>query len=366
MKGISKEFSANADNLIIRPIVSSDVPGYIELHSLIFWNSRLEPKAKNYFQWKLYKNPFGSTKGAVAIANNKLVGIYASIPMPVSIDNTIHTCYEVVASSVHPNYRGRYIFHKLFNKTKEVILEKTKNLLMFGFPNEIALKIGERSLLYRRILDIRGYLKIFDFRAFIDKKKHSMFLRALLYLFSPIINHLLDFGIQTNKNTFYPVEIKPISELPSDYEAFWEEAKKKYRMLIVRNQAYFQWRFFDEPYRDNQVFEARINKKLMGYFVLRFEARCAYVVDFFCLRKEKIIESLFYAMLELVKKRKAWKLSFRIKDDYIEELIAKEKFIVENTRAFVIEDIYHPRSEFENQFSGSGDWYLTGNSFDLG
>jgi hypothetical protein len=71
-------------------------------------------------------------------------------------------------------------------------------------------------------------------------------------------------------------------------------------------------------------------------------------------------------MLGLVKKRKAWKLSFRIKDDYIEELIAKEKFFVEDTSAFVIGDICSSESDLENKFIQSQDWYLTGNSFDLG
>ncbi len=355
MEEISKEFNDKANALIIRPMVISDLSGYIGLHSLIFWNSKPEPRAKDYFQWKLYKNPFGPTQGAVAIDNNKLIGIYTSIPMPVKIDNSTHICHEVVASSIHPDYRGRYIFHKLFFKTKALFLENAKNSLLFGFPNEKAMKVGIRSLTYKKILYIRGYLKIFDFRAFIDRKKHPIFLRALLYLFSPIINCLLNFDIKTD----YPVEIKPIFELPSDYEAFWEEARNKYRILIERNRAYFKWRFFDEPYFDNQVFEARINKKLVGYFVLRFEARCAHVVDFFCLRKEKIIKNVFYTMLKLVKKRKAWKLSFRIKDDYIEELIAKEKFLVEKVSTLVI-------AEIENQFSASGDWYLTGNSYDLG
>ncbi len=355
MEGISKKFNDKANVLIIRPIAISDLSGYIGLHTLIFWNSKSKPRAQDYFQWKLYKNPFGHTQGVVAIANDKLVGIYTSTPMPVRVDNTIHICYEVVASSVHPDYRGRYIFHKLFFKTKALFLENAKNSLLFGFPNEKAMKVGIRSLTYKKILYIRGYLKIFDFRAFIDKKKHPIFLRALLYLVSPVINHLLNFDIKTD----YPVEINPISKLPSDYEAFWEEAKKKYRILIERNRTYFQWRFFDEPYFNNQVFEARINKKLVGYFVLRFEDKFVHVVDFFCLRKEKIIKSVFYAMLGLVKKRKAWKLSFRIKDDYIEELIAKEKFFVEKTNAFVI-------AELDNQFSVSGNWYLTGNSYDLG
>lgn len=365
MAKIDKDSGNNTSNIVIRPLAKGDIQGYIDLHALIFWNARLDPKAKKYFEWKLYQNPAGPSHGAVAIAKDKLTGIYASVPLQVSLNNKIYICYEVVASSVHPDYRGRYIFHKLFSKTKEVIL-KEKSVLMFGFPNEIALKIGEKSLLYRRVLYIREYVKVLDFRGFIDKRKHSIFSKTILYLLSPVMNCLLHFTGKIYKPSFYRVNTKPISELPSDYDEFWEEAKKKYKIIIVRDKSHLQWRFFDEPYLVNEVFEARIDQRLVGYFVLRFKDKCVYVIDFFCLRKEKIIKSVFYTMLNLAKQRKAWKISFKIRDDYIEELISKEKFTVENASAFVIEDIYSPGSDFEDGFSRSKDWYLTSNSFDIG
>ena len=118
-------------------------------------------------------------------------------------------------------------------------------------------------------------------------------------------------------------------------------------------------------FHDYEVFEARICKELVGYFVIGTRKEHVEVVDFFCLREEAVQRSVFYNMLNLIKKYKKCWLCFRICDEYIEKLLAEEQFTVESSSPFFVRDLNLSGSDFENTLAQPRDWYLTENCFHL-
>ncbi len=79
------------------------------------------------------------------------------------------------------------------------------------------------------------------------------------------------------------VEVKEESEIGVEFDDFWENVKGKYNLILVRNQAFLQWRFREMPLRSYQIFTARRNSELLGYIVLRIAdirgIRCGLISD---------------------------------------------------------------------------------------
>lgn len=99
------------------------------------------------------------------------------------------------------------------------------------------------------------------------------------------------------------VEVKRLGAFGADYDALWRELSPDFPIVGVRDRAFLQWRFMDDPCTEHTVFEARSARGLEGYVAVCFARarglRFGRIMDLFCRPSdEHVIDSLLRAAID--------------------------------------------------------------------
>ena len=206
-----------------------------------------------------------------ARADNRLVGHYALISLPMSFFGQTLRGAKAESAMVDPDYRGRGICSRLVDLTLEDARKRSISVV-WGFPNELSFRIMERSGRIH-IGGLYGYVRVLRrmrvFRAYLRKR----------------------WGRPDRASEAVGPDAGRLSpgENPSDerFRHLWERARDRLGITIERSPEYLTWRFRDNPYGRYLVLtrEAR-DRSLSGYMIstLRREGRLTvgYIVDFLC------------------------------------------------------------------------------------
>ena len=64
---------------------------------------------EEFWRWRFLKTPFGKSVIWLMFDNQKLVGHYAAVPVPLWLDNRIIESAMIMTVMTHPDYRGMRI-----------------------------------------------------------------------------------------------------------------------------------------------------------------------------------------------------------------------------------------------------------------
>ncbi|GEM_PF-4146891 len=352
------------DKFIIREYRENDLNALAQLHHTVYSSERSIEQTKAIFQWKMCYCA-GVSIFRVAECNGSIVCAFGGIPIKFKLRGSIIELPFIVTSMVHPNHCGKYLFHKTVKVFQEIFVSE-KESLSIGFPNDIAAKIQMRYFSGQTLFHLKRYAKPLTFYALVYKKQRNFILKLFLYFLSYPLTPIISLNKWVDEKPSHCLKINKLNDIPSDYEAFWEETSKKYEITEVRDREYLEWRFFDEPNNNNEFYEARIDNKLVGYFVLNFQNHNADVVDFFCIRKEKIVSSVFCSMGKLILKRRSWNIRIFIHDDIVEDIIVRAKFNVDSQTIFGISKNNARTDGLAESLARPQSWYLTGALYSIG
>jgi hypothetical protein len=343
--------------LTIRALRPDELNALARLHSLAFKSTSPEKNQLRY-KWKI-NNPTGQR--ICLVAQNPLGGIVAAnteVPIRLKILDQVYTAAFMINTIVDPSYEARNLPFRLLSQA-EIVYPRQGRALVLTFPNERGLKCFRHHIgASRLILRIRRYVKPLNFYALTYEKKRPFLLKVFFFGGSLLLTPLVGLKNWTKKRPLAGLELKHIEKIPDDYEAFWEEANKKYPIAVVRSREFLQWRFFEEPQGANEFYEARLDKKLLGYCVVKLRYKKLDIVDFFCIRKENIISGIFYEIARLACKRGAWWLRLRIHDNYLENLLAEEKFAVDDSGQLALFELNFPDNQAYKNAQYAESWYL--------
>jgi hypothetical protein len=77
--------------------------------------------------------------------------------------------------------------------------------------------------------------------------------------------------------------IREVSLFDQRFDSLWDEASRDHNILAIRDKAYLNWRYVEEPGKDHAIFVAESGEKLLGFVVLtcteRFGFRIGLVMD---------------------------------------------------------------------------------------
>lgn len=102
----------NKEDITYRAGKDEDVPQIVALLRASL-GEELLPKSELFWNWKHVKNPFGNSPLAVAIHNDKIVGVRAFMQWRWEGDGKSFRALRAVDTAVHPDYQGFGIFTKL-------------------------------------------------------------------------------------------------------------------------------------------------------------------------------------------------------------------------------------------------------------
>lgn len=182
-----------------------------------------------WWKWKYEEIPFGKPLISVADDDGRIAG--AQICWPWSLTYAGHELktYQLVDTSVHPDYRGHGLFLKLTINSVKVSNEANADLI-FGFPNKNALH-GYLKLYYDKVFPVYWWIKVLKPVKLIDKKARHASGRSI--------------------------------DLPAEYRITEEKANKirfanpyERRIQIKGSSEYVIWRYVRHPlYKYGIVFD---------------------------------------------------------------------------------------------------------------
>ena len=127
----------------VRPYREEDEPGVLDLLSASLGGGPVGERRPEFFRWKHFDNPFGSSFMLVAETDDRIVGLRAYMRWRFEDGTRILHAVRAVDTATHPDYQRRGIFSRLTKQALEELREDVD--LVFNTPNETSL---------------RGYLKM--------------------------------------------------------------------------------------------------------------------------------------------------------------------------------------------------------------
>lgn len=192
---------------------------------------------KDFIKWQYFDNPAGQAiiNFAYNEENDELAGQYIVIPQTLKLHDNNVNCVNSLDTLTRKKYRGQKIFRDLTKITYEHCTQQGYPFIII-FPNENSKP---------------GFLKYFDFKSIC----RFPILITPIKVMHPGKARLYENVVEITKNN-----IQLLDE-------FWQENKKKYNIMCVRDSKYLKWRYLDVPLREYRFLGLVKEGRLEGYIV---------------------------------------------------------------------------------------------------
>lgn len=217
-----------------------------------------------YLKWQYEANPAGPAMIQLArdVETDQLAGQYVVIPMRFkAFDKTVNGILSL-NTLTRQIYTGQGIFTGLAKTVYQDCAEQGSKFC-YGFPNPNSYPGFTKKLGFTDLGNVPLLLHPLNVKALV-KKKLGPLLAPLSLPF-----HLF-YKVKDRPDDRY--EVFPLTAFNlSAIDAFWAKVQDKYPIMGIRDADYIRWRYFENPYRDYQLYG--IHKKnssdLIGYIVGR-------------------------------------------------------------------------------------------------
>jgi hypothetical protein len=322
---------------------------------------KLKGDGRQWLEWFLEFRP-DSRLFLVATLGEKIIGYYANIASSLKIEDKVVQNYRGTIVT-HPNYRKKSSnalrpllrsFHARLEEKKSVVSCFPIQPLIRYFTRKLRIRILKRVSRYLRVLKITYLLERFV--------KHERLAQILSFFLQPFLD-LFYF-----KDRFWSHEkiaIREIHSFDERFDSLWERASRAYRVLLVRDQEYLNWRYVREPGQKYVIFAAEREKEVLGYVVLKQVEKnnrpCGIIFDLFGVRNREVLRALVLGAVEYFKKQGLDKVEFYLSDDYYESILKSLGFLkrkIDPGRSgWLLAKSY--RADVEHDFYNPKHWFVT-------
>ena len=225
--------------LEIRPYKSGDEAGFQKLDQLVEihpWNRR----NLDNWHWKFKgSNPAGEPIMIYAENDGETIGHFAAIPMNYWFDGEKVVGSHSAAMMIDPVWQNKGLIKFVADKLIKELGEQ-KIPFTYGYPNDNAYDLHVKLL---------GYEDVTMQRLFYKKMK----------------NNRDNIPVPTSEGLNW----QKIECFDDRVNALWDSAKNDFKVIVIRNSAYLNWRYLDRPDVPYYAFGAFNGDILEGYCVLK-------------------------------------------------------------------------------------------------
>jgi len=233
----------NYPDLTIRPYRNGDEEQILATFNLVFREVCGEDyvdRTPEQWQWQYGDNPMGHRISLAVASDGTVVSQYAGVPVLVDTPCGAQRFIHCVDSMTHPRWRGGLKRPGVFVITGWPFSAHSRRIsdaVLYGFPVDIAFRIGSRYLEYH-------------------------FLRDIDYLVR-----------EAGPGVFRApggVDIERVDVVPADIGSLYRVMRDEKRLLLRRDYRYLDWRYRQNPLRDDYEFwTVRRGGRLVGFLVLK-------------------------------------------------------------------------------------------------
>ncbi len=246
---------ARAD-IQIRPYRHRDEAGVLALLGAALGGGPTGERLPEFFRWKHFDNPFGSSFMLVAEAEGDIVGLRAFMRWRFVAGDNVFRALRAVDTATHPAYQGRGVFKRLTLRALDEVRGEVD--LVFNTPNEKSLP---------------GYLKM-GWRS-VGKVPITVRVRRPIRFglgFGTVRRHATD-GAQVRPK----VDAESAAEALRDAEGvrvlLEETALRDDRLATPRDVEYLRWRYGSAPHLDYRAVHEVRGGYLRGLALFRVRPR---------------------------------------------------------------------------------------------
>jgi GNAT superfamily N-acetyltransferase len=274
-----------------------------------FPDNGMRSTGKNYYEWKIYKNPIMEGFIYLEERDGRIVGSSTLMPRRIAILDKVVLAAEWADSFTLPEYRRQGINSKTLIKCKDYAVAHGMDVI-YGPPNEanyqVQMKLGCRAASYigwafltkslnRMGLALRLSAKIILGRDVRKNLQHLVYLARMTGSISQVGGPAQGRG----ENGFQIVEI---DRFRNRVDPLWGEPR--YSFFVVRDADYLNWRYFDNPDRFTVLAAVR-DGEYLGYVALKMAKnnRTAIMCDFVSVNDRPDVFALLVGEAEKIVRR---------------------------------------------------------------
>lgn len=231
---------AAAQKFTVRAFADGDELGILALFNQVFAEPSREPaRDRSHWNWE-YRDCPGGKQIVVAIdAEGAIIGHYAGIPLRAWVEGQEVMFSLVVDTMVHPLWRGGLRRENLMvaagKEYFRVYGESSETYASYGFPNQRAIRLGERDLHYRRLFDPLPtlYCNLFDPGQRISVQESGLILAE-------------------------------VDRFAAETDVLWRDLRDRYPLALIRDADYLNWRYVDNPRKFRRYLVRDESSRLRG------------------------------------------------------------------------------------------------------
>ena len=233
----------------------------------------------DFLRWKYFENPLGEAIVGIAVADERVLSLVASVPTPLQVGQETRTVVQYGDFLTVPEYRKRGLFSRLVEMVATEAAARGA-ALAYCRPNENSFPIMMRcSFEEPRQIQQRRFL--------VPSQTLARKLRVPL-----VASNGLGLDSLVQRLCMPPcrdrrLAIETVTRFGEEFDEFWEQARRDYQFVISRGSQYLNWRYADGP-TPFQIRRACRGGKTVGFLVsfLSQSTRTAFLVDLFICRDD--------------------------------------------------------------------------------
>lgn len=314
----------------IREYRPGDEQQILEMDWLLFpdpWNKR---NLENWY-WKYAgNNPAGKSIIYVMENEGKIIVHFAIVPYRLRVFGKDTFGSHSIGSMVLPEWQGKglikFVADKLFAEA-----EKRKILFSYGFPNDLAYELHKKMFAYDDVVQVYT----------MEKKTDANI---------P--------GESSDKFSFLPID-----KFDQSVDMLWQLSKDTYKISVVRDAAFLNWRYLERPDQKYYAFGAYEDKKLVGYVILKLykddKILKGHIIDIFSLPKRKDVAEFLVVGSErfLVKNKTDIESAWVVGSDFYESILEEKGFKPQRPRPLICR-LNFEKDSYQEILNGK-NWYFT-------
>jgi hypothetical protein len=337
----------------VRKYREGDEEGILELRKLCFGAADAK-----MWSWEFKEAPYGNLI-VIAECNGVVIGFYGSIPVKMKVGDETLMGSIVGDVMVHPDFRLKGLYSSIGERWWQEV-KKEGYAISYAFGGKIT--SGHRSpreaFVVCRVLML---VKFYDTYGELKRRMSNRVLAKILAIFAnPIFRIFYRAKKRPNVSKVTLSEIRMFDERVSD---FWNEVSKGFKIAIVRNKEYLNWRYFQRPNSNFKVLLAEEEGRILGYIVFSYsetlDERRGYIIDIVAQpERPEIIQSLVSEAIDRLKKEEVDViLCWMMANNPYYEVIKKNGFIRRMGNSLLaVADTSKVAGTFARD---SNNWYIT-------
>ncbi|MFH0861119.1 MAG: GNAT family N-acetyltransferase [Candidatus Altiarchaeota archaeon] len=274
-------------------------------------------------------NPSGKSFIWVMTEDEKIIAHFAAVPFRLKVFDEEIIASHTIAALVESKYQNRgllkFISDKLFEDLKENNIPVT-----YGFPNKRSYTLHKGFM---------GYSDLIFFDALKITKPNLVGKQEL-----PGFHKIDKFG--------------------DDFDNLWDSCRKDYKIAVVRNKNYLNWRYIQRPDWKYFPFGVYKGKTLGGYTVLKLyredKILRGHILDVFtCSGDKDTLDKLVDGSLNFFSEHNVDEVTCWIwGNPLFEEVLEEKGFSKENTKIPLVIRM-NKQFDYAEEIKDNMNWYFT-------